>query len=361
MIDRPTSARIRGFDGIRALAALTVIAIHAGAFMRLGERASALIQPVNLFFVLSGYLISRNLLVEQHLTGRLRVLRFWWHRALRLLPCYLTVLAVTASLAWLGVISPITRRHFLLAAGYLSNFVDRAHYTHPLAATWSLAVEEHFYLFLPLVMLAVPRRRLLRPLAWCLVACLVVRGVLAAHPELLAGYVWNRFTLPAADALVAGCLLAVVTSRRNATLSTRARSSSRLWLAPAALAAYLAPLWLPGAPGWPWAVGGYYLQLAAMAAGLHLVVTNQSGRAVRALELAPLRLLGTISYGLYLWQGVFLGTGPADQVNPWQRLPQSLVLIVAVAAVSWVSIERPLQRWGRRRYHYPASRATTRP
>ncbi len=344
--------RIRGFDGVRALAALTVIAVHAGAFMGLGSRAAALVQPVTLFFVLSGFLISRNLLVEQHVTGRVQVIRFWWHRALRLLPGYFTVLAATAALAWLGAISPITGRHLALAAGYLANFVDRAHYTHPLAATWSLAVEEHFYLVWPLVLLAVPRgrlRRLVVGLLACLTACLVVRALLTMHPHLLAGFFWNRFTVPAADALVVGCILAVVAARRHPLLPTRSLTPARLWLAPVAVASYLAPLWLPAAPAWGWATTGYYLQLVGMAVGLWLVVTNQRSWPVRMLEVAPLRLLGTISYGVYLWQGVVLGTGPGDQRHAWQQLPQSLILIVAMATASWLLVERPVQRWGRPR------------
>ncbi len=343
----PRPSRIRGFDGLRALAALTVIGIHTGAFLGLGPRSGQLVQPVTLFFVLSGYLISRNLLIEQHLRGGVRLRRFWWHRALRLMPCYFTSLAAVVLLASAGAIGAITQRHAVLSAAYLSNVIDRAHYTHPLAATWSLAVEEHFYLLWPLALVFVPRRRLGRALAGALLLCVATRIYLTAHPALAAGYFWPRWTVPAADALIIGCLLALLAARRSPLLATRASGAARMRLAGAVAVGYLAPLWLPGGAGTGWSVIGYYLQVLAMAGGLWLITQNQSAVVVRLLELAPLRWIGQISYGVYVWQGVVLGTGPSDQTSTWQQAPQSVVLILAVATASWLLIERPIVRWGR--------------
>jgi peptidoglycan/LPS O-acetylase OafA/YrhL len=317
---------------------------------------------VTLFFVLSGYLISRNLLIEQHQFGRIRLRRFWWHRALRLMPCYVSALAATAVLAATGAIGEITRRHFVLSVVYLSNLVDREHYTHSLAATWSLAVEEHFYLLWPVVLLVVPRRRLGRALVAALVLCLAVRVGLAGHPALAAGYFWPRWTVPAADALIIGCGLAVVVSRRSPTLPASDRTAARLPITAAVIVGYLAPVWLPADGPSGWNVLGYYLQVVAMAAGLWLITQNQGGSAVRVLELSPLRRIGQISYGVYVWQGVVLGTGPADQAAVWQRSPLSVLLIVAIAAVSWLLVERPIVRWGRRlrRRSEPARHAVIR-
>jgi peptidoglycan/LPS O-acetylase OafA/YrhL len=304
------------------------------------------VEPVQWFFVLSGFLITRNLVVEKHCRGQIRMVRFWWHRALRLVPCHLAALTAVAVLSGAGIISAVTTRHYGLTAAYVSNFVDRAHYSHPVAPTWSLAVEEHFYLLWPVALFLLPIRRLPRVLLATLAVCVTVRLYLTAHEALLAGFFWRRFTVPALDALAVGALLALWARRRDPMIGVRARSGFGPASAAAVCGLYGAPVVLPlhGIA----AVPGYYLQLLGMAAALWYLVGNQGGLAVRILEVRPLALLGTISYGVYLWQGVVIGTGPTDQRHAWQQGPWAVIVIIALAAGSWHFLEAPIKRWGRR-------------
>lgn len=224
-----------------------------------------------------------------------------------------------------------------LAATYTANFIPQSANTGELGHTWSLAVEEHFYLLWPLAF------AWLRPTAR---AALLVAGVACCawvRYQLGMGLWWGvdyypaRWTLPAADSIMIGCLAACWRSWRPAT---PASSSTWPWLQSLAGAVlFTAYVWMP-APG-------FFLVEMVKAFGIVMVLFAISANAghflTRTLEARPLRYIGVISYSLYIWQGLFLRTGPGSKA--WfQQFPQNLILTLGAAALSYHFYEKPFLR-----------------
>ena len=167
LVARPPG-RLAAIDGLRAIAVLWVVAFHGvlflGPHVPAGELPGLLARPwahgalqgdlgVDLFFVLSGFLIARMLLAEQAREGRVRLGRFWARRAMRLMPAYVAALGLVA-LAF-----PVNIETAWTNLLYVNNFVSFDHAF--MGWTWSLAIEEQFYLVAPLLVLALgaPRTR----------------------------------------------------------------------------------------------------------------------------------------------------------------------------------------------------------
>ncbi len=153
---------IQGLDGVRGLAALSVVFTHLHGWSRLEDigllspRVTPLLNGrsgVQAFFVLSGFLITLLLIAEFERTGTVSLRNFFWRRALRILPLYYLFL-VLATVIYLvdHRVSSVTS--LVYAGTYLYNFIPISHYTSFLGHTWSLAVEEHFYLVWPVVFFA---------------------------------------------------------------------------------------------------------------------------------------------------------------------------------------------------------------
>jgi peptidoglycan/LPS O-acetylase OafA/YrhL len=266
---------------------------------------------VTLFFVLSGYLITSVLVAERQASGRVSLRRFYLRRAARLLPALAVVLVVVggalvaldgASVAVAGVTS---------AALYVSNLAVAAGInTGPLEHTWSLAIEEQFYLVWPAVLLALWSRP--RGLLTVVLAGIAVATLLRIGADTWWAY---HFTLTRADAVLVGCLLALRPAPFRAG-----------WLAIVVLLiATLAPL----DPGW--LVEWLLLPIAAVA-GLAVIA------APRALGNRPLAYVGRISYGLYLWHFPIAAVLPTILAIP---------ATFAIAATSYHLVEAPIRRWAR--------------
>jgi peptidoglycan/LPS O-acetylase OafA/YrhL len=353
--------RIRPLDGIRALAVLAVLATHAGIPFLPGGFVG-----VDVFFVLSGFLITSLLYNELVVTGRIDLAGFWTRRARRLLPAALVmIVAVVAARPLFVPDSVAALRSDAIATALWSgnwrwalqgtDYFAQGATPSPLQHTWSLAVEEQFYLLWPLLILAccaVKRRRLL---------ALSVAGVAVSA---LATYVLARVASP---------------GRVYFGTDTRAQEL----LVGAALAALLAPTWrwraaplgmpspqpagrrpLPlllsvcgfaaltgiatAADGAPSEFRhGLLLFTALAAAALVAGVVLDSGQPVaRLLSTRPLVGIGRISYGLYLWHWpVYLALdGERSGLHGYPLAALRAGVTGVVAAASFVLIERPAQR-----------------
>lgn len=268
--------RRRELDGVRGIAILLVMAAH----LAVPGFASGGVAGVTLFFVLSGYLIT-GILLRNGLAG------FWRNRALRLLPALLLVIVATTAYG----VTVGTRgigSDDLVALLYLSNWYRASgHWMHLLSHTWSLSIEEQFYLMWPLVVLAFRRS----PLS---LAVVCVAGALASVADRV--FLWhgaasiNRVyfaTDTRADGLLLGCALA-------AWVASGRRLTGR-WMLLAAAAAMTAAM----APSGNFAV---YVLAPGFAAVAGVLLIAYAGRfASAALRWRPLAWTGTISYGLYLW------------------------------------------------------------
>jgi peptidoglycan/LPS O-acetylase OafA/YrhL len=307
--------RIAEFDGLRALAVTAVILFHAD---RGGPFQGGWI-GVDLFFVLSGFLITSILASEVEQTNELRVGRFYWRRFCRLMPALLFMLAgylLVAPLLWPG--QP-HGREALLAGLYLSDYsVAIWRIPEIIGHTWSLSVEEHFYLLWPLVL--VPLVRTGKPLTWLV-------------PAYVAFTLWRWLFFPDTYALLrfdthlTGILLGAIVYFAKPELS-------RQWCA--GCLAILLGLCLfvgpdDGAASW---VAITLAELASAGA----VASIASGQGSRFLAARPMVAVGVMSYAMYLWHYPF-----AVYVRPhWDFLPTAaatMAFSIVMAAVSYYTVE----------------------
>ena len=297
--------RIPALDGLRAVAIVMVIGYHVDR--RLVPAGS---WGVVLFFVLSGYLITRLLCAETDRDGHIDMRRFYLRRAFRLLPALMVMCLVLLAVgtAWSQVVP---------ALGYYANYARVAGVDiGPLTHTWSLAVEEHFYLLWPLLIGAVPARHRLRVVG--LLAVVAVAWRATAIGVMSPSWVYNATDTNAA-ALLAGCYLGVARPRPLPGAG---------WAIPTLVALMFLPVF--GAEGAGSAWGGFVVITLGVIALQHAIARP------RWLETPVLVWLGKISYGLYLWHYLFLRT----DLPVWA----ALALAVATAAASWYLVETPVRR-----------------
>jgi peptidoglycan/LPS O-acetylase OafA/YrhL len=339
-------ARDRQLDGLRTIAVSAVLYAHF--FAADGSHWGHI--GVRLFFVLSGFLITR-LLLEARSTTRyepgIAIRSFYVRRALRIFPPYFAVLGFV----WLTNLEQ-ARGSIKWHALYLSNFwyALRDEWTPWLLChTWSLSIEEQFYVVWPLVILLAPRH-LLKAICVALIACSLAYRFywpFTGTPSLA------RDLLPPAsmDALVAGALLALH-RERSQTLPRWMRLSSVPLLVASAVLIWLKPV--PMSPVFAWMnwIGLEVFPLVPLAALVGYCSSGLRGAPGRLLELSPMTAVGRISYGVYLFHPIVLSFVISAQ--PWIPLNVSEHgfgrLIVAtlgtliLASISWLAFEKPLNQ-----------------
>lgn len=346
-------------DGLRALAILAVLWHHALPRAESGWLGRGHI-GVRLFFALSGFLITTRLLAEQRATGQVALGRFWMRRALRIFPLYYAVLALFA--LYLGLRpSDAGSRHFfdnvLFHASYTSNWFVDYEVPHPVwfAFGWSLATEEQFYGWWPLLMGAVRRGT----------ALLVLLAVLALQQ--LAVYGAFGPWLPATPVRICASLAPALSLGALLGLALEARAGfERLWAlfgksaAVAASGVVLGLGWLvgsgAGAPLW--------LDLAFVALVASTVLAPASWLA-RTFSARPLREVGRVSYGIYLFHVPLLGL--LRRLSPWLAEHPGALFVLALGAslgaaeLSYRCLESPLLQLARRRFSVRLDRPASRP
>jgi peptidoglycan/LPS O-acetylase OafA/YrhL len=335
-------ARRPGLDGLRAVAVLSVIAFHFGATWLPGGFIG-----VDVFLVLSGFLITALLLAERASTGRVAVGAFWARRARRLLPALLLLLAVLSAWAALWATAEQAaglRRDAGAALLYVANWwfiADSAQYmaaAEPslLLHTWSLGLEEQWYVILPLLAVALLRGRtattvrLLIVLAGLAIGSALLMAWLAAHGAEHARVYYGTDTR--LFALLLGALAATLVHRYGWPRPRLADVSGVGALVGLAVAATrLGPLH-------PFAFRGGLVLVAVAAAGVVVAAATPGTVLGRLLAWRPLVAVGVVSYGLYLWHW------PMHRLlldQPWWW---RLAVAGAAATVSYLAIERPVRR-----------------
>ncbi|HEX8557808.1 MAG TPA: acyltransferase [Pyrinomonadaceae bacterium] len=333
--------RIPELDGLRGVAVLLVMAHHATSGLPHGGFLG-----VDVFFTLSGFLITSLLLAEVERTGGVDFRAFYARRALRLFPALLALL-VTFVIVYLAFDLWTPRDTFaaaLVVLGYASNWARALGWgvdLGPLDHTWSLSIEEQFYLLWPALFVALHRllrrpRLILSALALLVAALCVYRACLFSDDAVLRLY--NGFDTHA-DGLLVGCAVAYLPS---AGLQPRRVPAGLVAACAAGFALLVLTLKYTDA--------FYYrggLTLVALGVGLVLVwLASEGGGALRAaLRLPPLSWVGRISYGLYLWHYfVFVSVPHLEGWRPGSRLALNAVLSFAAAALSFYLVERPFLR-----------------
>ena len=350
----PAFGRVRGLDGLRAVAVLLVLGYHAHLGVFSGGYAG-----VDIFFVLSGFLITSLLISEFDSTGRIHLKFFWARRALRLLPALAVVILL--SLAILAVqyrfmhFSAATVSKTLLtipfALLYCTNLMRVFGLNGNgglLAHTWSLSVEEQFYILWPLFALFTLRRRGLNALArWSL--ALFVASAGGAAVAIAAGVsigVVENLTFTRAYGMFLGCALAAPI--RTPALPSIRRSVTNSAVPVVAFVA-LVTIVVAGTHGdrWMSSVGLPVGVIATPARVAHLN-WSQDGWLANAMELRAPVEIGRRSYGLYLYHyPIFLAVGATPD-----RPVRIAIGVVGTFVAAWLSfrfIETPVQRL-RRKY-----------
>ncbi|WP_353953645.1 acyltransferase family protein [Knoellia sp. S7-12] len=355
-------------DGVRAIAVLLVLLYHGGVRSLPGGFLG-----VDVFFVLSGFLITSLLLVEWSTTDRIDVAAFWFRRARRLLPALVLVLIVVAAYAaWMA--PDITRERLrgdmLSALFYVANWrfvVNGVSYFEqyatptPLLHTWSLAIEEQFYLVWPIVVFVLARylakgSKEKAPLvigAVCAGAAVVSAGLMFAmyEPGLDPSRVYYG-TDTRAQALLVGAAAAGLAVSRG-WWTDRGGSGGRL-------AAALGVVGLLGVGAFgafgsdsaPWMYRGGFLVAALAAAALVVAVAHPSVNPVTSLlSVGPLRWIGLASYGIYLWHWVIFVILTPERTGAEGKplLAIRIALTLLVSTMSYVWVEKPVREWRPRR------------
>jgi len=317
-------------DGLRGLAVLLVVLGHLLLFSREGPSDLAAL-GVLLFFVLSGFLITGVLLNDKSARGRISLSNFYLRRVLRLAPALLIFLAVAAVLIFRRAIVDVPSYELIACVLYMRNIFGRS---SSLGHLWSLSLEEQFYALWPCFVSRLSTRPLL------FTAAAVTCGVAIARMVAIQGgwfdynaaivYMrpWFRF-----DSIMIGCCLCIATTddvwRERARILVAAIGPALAWLALLAWTAVAERIF-------PTVFLTVQTMLCVVVLGqlilcptpvLSLIFTN-----------ALLRHLGRISYGLYLWQQLFIAN-PHSHWGVLQVFPINVVVSLTIAELSYWLVE----------------------
>jgi peptidoglycan/LPS O-acetylase OafA/YrhL len=343
---------------VRALAVLAVVGFHEGA-----SELSGGFLGVDVFFVLSGFLITDLLVSQYDRLGRLDLKDFWSRRARRLLPALALMLIVVTAAA--TVIEPgqeaSLRLALLAAVTYTSNWYQILHHVSyfaslglfrdppPLDHLWSLAIEEQFYLIWPLLLWVLILRlngRRARVTATLILASMSALAMALEYSPGDPSLVYYG-TDTHASALLIGAALALAFPLATVAALTAAQVRR---LDAAGVVGLVLLAWAAGHfSGNDRAVYPAGLILAAVGAAGLVAAAAGTGVIAAMTGLAPLRWVGIRSYGIYLWHwpvialaGAITGPGPT---SPWLWLLEAGVTI-ALACASWRFVETPILRDG---------------
>jgi peptidoglycan/LPS O-acetylase OafA/YrhL len=319
------------FDGLRAVA-VTLVMVHHG-LMPLFPGGSL---GVDLFFVLSGYLITGILLREAEDTGDIKVGRFLLKRALRLMPALILLIATISAIA--PVVWPdINVSPDLASAGlYLSDYVGALYGGLPvLGHTWSLSVEEHFYLIWPIVVIA-----LVRLPSSSRLGVLAAAFIVANLWRLINAYYSPSFevTFFRFDTRVSGLILGALLATSRIQLSVGL--ANIIGLLSVALLIGLVAVFETSA------LYGATLQpfVDVAACGLVASLTSESGLA-RLLSRRPLVFIGLISYSIYLWHWPLVRIINTVTDDRFLTLAVTIPASIIIATLSYVLVEKPIRKW----------------
>jgi peptidoglycan/LPS O-acetylase OafA/YrhL len=338
-------------DGLRGLAIVMVLLSH---MPNLGLNGG--FYGVDLFFVLSGFLITSLLLEEWRATGGISLKAFYARRALRLLPVLVVVLIVVVALsAWKDPAADAAamRKSALITLFYSTNWF-KAYDALPnevLSPAWSLSIEEQFYLLWPLLLVTLLRLGASRRATAGVVITLLL-GSAAARAAL-----WgpddpavHRIFFGSdtrADGLLSGVLAALLMEWGAGPASPRAE---RVLNWTAHLFLFFLVLFMRGWPFDRWLLQGGFLAMNLASAALVVCLVSSPWPGLRVLfGCAPLVWIGRVSYGIYLWHiVVFWMLGRLGLDLKWGYWPAAVGVTFALAAFSYHLLERPVLRLKRR-------------
>ena len=343
---------IPSLDGIRAASIMMVIAAHAIATkdfpQRLGRRMAFVVTGhlgVLVFFVISGYLITTLLLAEERKSGAISLRLFYVRWAIRIWPVYFFYIFVIVALDR-GPGFSVPAPHTIISAATFTTCLWgnwNSASCWPLIHSWSLSVEEQFYLLWPLVLWLTKKGRY-----WAggtiLLLTLVARALwyYSAENHNILLPKWSLTFPTNADSIMCGCLLALLHANHLDSLTKMFNFKSAFFRLFALCLIYILGWLLKGG------VDYTLMPLIASLAATYLIgsyVIVRQGWTYALLNLPLVRWVGRLSYSLYMWQQPFLWPAPNDGGQSWfQEFPQNIVCVFIVSALSYYCIERQFLR-----------------
>ena len=344
-------------DGIRAVSILGIMANHGGFVWADGGVIS-----VNVFFVLSGFLITLLLMKEWVRSGTIRLRAFWARRARRLLPALFVLLGgIGLYLLWFAPDGTQTsvRGDGLATLFYVANWheilTDQSYFNQisaasPLLHTWTLAIEEQFYVVWPIVVIAILKlTRSTRVLF-----AVAVLGVLASATEMALLFHLHPMSDPSrlyygtdtrAQDILTGAALGILLFKRPTATSARGRLGFSA-VAVAGAAIFVLEWARINASADLTYRGGFLLADVMVALVILGVTLAPQGLPARLLSLRPLTFTGQISYGLYLWHWpIFLVLNHARTgMEDWPLFLVRVAVTYGVAVLSWFLVETPVRQ-----------------
>lgn len=333
--------RVAQLDGWRAVAIALVLVHHVvqGFYASQDSYAADITRygafGVDIFFGLSGLLITRLLLEEWNSTGSFHLQQFYLRRAFRILPPVFVFLAV-----YMAAGMSKSTAEVVSSLLFFRNYVPSRLTGFGTGHLWSLAVEEHFYLIWPGLLALLGPRRSRHTAAWLALGFGMWRMIESQLATPLFPEVPSHFrTDLRLDALLWGCLVAFLLDGAKEGENFARQIRLPYWLGAVALAILCVRYYSPATSL------GVALLIPVILAG---TLVHPHWWISRALSFGPLAWLGRISYSLYLWQELFLTPGWEPASQWWRHWPWNLLASLAAAIVSYYFVEKPLIRIGRR-------------
>jgi peptidoglycan/LPS O-acetylase OafA/YrhL len=362
---------IKSLDGIRFLA-VTMVLIDHWSGDRLGFPASYL--GVCLFFVLSGFLITRILLSAKEKDAALKrghgfsLKRFFIRRTIRIFPIYY----LTLGILFLFNVSPVRDKIFWLATYMSNNYIAyKSQWLGSVDHLWSLAVEEQFYLFFPFLILFLPLKNLQKYMYFLIGLAVLLRAYLFFSE---ASWIQPYVLMPAClDAFGLGGLLALaVYYQKQKTLTFLSKISSPFL----SLGLYiLVNIWMATFNQPHNSISVIFLRLAESLLSVSVLgylITHDTSKSLlnHIFEWRPLVYIGQISYGIYIYHNFIYNAYHSSAANPFVRIADAItykfgnqffgsslkiiflyLVVLSIATLSWFIIEKPINKL-KSRYGY---------
>jgi peptidoglycan/LPS O-acetylase OafA/YrhL len=342
------SGRIPSLDGLRAVSILMVVLLHtlqrfqvSRYWYLFGNGATG----VYIFFVISGFLITSLLLREHGKYGTICLKSFYLRRGFRILPPAYAYVAFVGILVLIGKLT-ISRSNVFSALFFYSDYTDQA---WVLQHFWTLAIEEQFYLIWPLVLMLCLKYRGRSAAIKVSIAVILICPLIRIATYLLDQRFFHHHTSGGnfqgrADSLMFGCLVAML-SGSSAFERVYTRASRFWWLYPIILLFFSGALEIRFGDYWDYPIG-YTLNGICIAMFLLWCVRNPASFVGKCLNWTPVVQIGVLSYGIYIWQQVFLNphNGSVFGSAIVDRFPFSYLALILTVLTSYFLVEQPSLR-----------------
>jgi peptidoglycan/LPS O-acetylase OafA/YrhL len=322
-----------------------VVANHASLYSQAPDKlwSQSGLLGVDIFFVLSGYIITNRLLMERERSGTVNMKSFYLRRAFRILPLVFAFLISLCLLSQFVDLFHISRKEIVASLLLFRNYQEALHPNTGVYTShfWSLSIEEHFYLLWPALFLWAGKRRALPLAAVGAMVCAMWRLHARLHPTTIPFHFTVMRTEFRMDGLLVGCGLAILLTNPNVGRFIYRNFPKETPLFCAFLI-FFNELHTGGEPS--------LTTFVFIAVALASMLVVEEGLAHKWMNNRALVWLGSISYSLYVWQQLFLYR-PAVEIAPLGRLslfPFNLLAAIAVACCSYYFLEKPLIGIGKR-------------